>query len=73
MPLIDVQIIEDVFTLEEKQALIRELTLAFGKVAEKTMQDNTSVRIHEVRSGHWGGAESVWTTEQARELKSEPG
>jgi 4-oxalocrotonate tautomerase len=72
MPLIDVQVLEGVFSIGEKQALIKELTMAFGKVAGKTMQDNTSVRIHEVKSGHWGGAESVWTTEKVRELKSEP-
>ena len=53
MPLIDVQVREAVFSIEEKQALIKELAMAFGKVAGKPMQDNTSVRIHEVRSGHW--------------------
>jgi 4-oxalocrotonate tautomerase len=73
MPLIDVQVLEGVFSTDEKQALIKELAMAFGKVAGKTMQDNTSVRIHAVKSGHWGGAESVWTTEKARELKREPG
>ena len=73
MPLIDVQVLEGVFSIEEKQTLIKELAIAFGKVAGKTMQDNTSVRIHEVKSGHWGGAESIWTTEEARKLKSEPG
>ena len=72
MPTIDVQVLEDVFSEEEKQQLIRELARAFGKVAGQWMQDNTSVRIHEVRSGHWGGAEGVWTTEQARQMKSDP-
>jgi len=71
MPLIDVHVLEDVFSIEEKQALIKELAMAFGKVAGKTMQDNTSVRIHEVKSGHWGGTESIWTTEKARALKPE--
>ena len=72
MPLIDVQVLEDVFSIEEKQALIKELAMAFGRVAGKTMQENMSVRIHEVKSGHWGSAESIWTTEKVRELKSEP-
>jgi 4-oxalocrotonate tautomerase len=36
------------------------------------MQANTSVRIHEVKSGHWGGVDAVWTTEEARKLKSAP-
>ena len=72
MPLIDVRVIEGVFSIEEKQEMIKELALAFGEVAGKTMQDNTSVRIHEVKSGHWGGADSVWTTETARKLKVNP-
>lgn len=72
MPMIDAQVLEGVFSEDEKRALIRELAKAFGKVAGKQMQDMTSVRIHEVRSGHWGGADSVWTTEEALQLKSDP-
>lgn len=70
MPLIDIQVLEGVFTDEEKRRLIEETAKAFGTVAGKTMQDYTTVRIHEVRSGHWGGADGVWTTEEARKLKS---
>ena len=72
MPLIDAQVLEGVFSEDEKRALIRELARAFGRVAGAEMQRQTSVRIHEIQSGHWGGAESVWTTGQARALKAEP-
>ena len=34
------------------------------------MQQMTSVRVHEVKSGHWGGSESIWTTERALEAKA---
>lgn len=70
MPLIDIHVLEGVWTEEEKEALIKETVKGFGKIAGKAMQDNTSARIHEVRSGHWGGADSVWTTEKALELKA---
>lgn len=70
MPLIDIHVLEGVFTDEEKAMLIKETAKAFGSVAGKRMQDNTSVRVHEVRSGHWGGADTVWTTEFALALKS---
>lgn len=70
MPLIDIRVMEGVFTDDEKAALIRETVKAFGKVAGKAMQDNTTARIHEVKSGSWGGAEGVWTTERALELKA---
>ena len=72
MPTVDVQVIEEVFSLEEKQQLIRGIARVFGEVAGEWMRDNTSVRIHEVKSGHWGGAESCWTIEQARSMKSDP-
>ncbi len=70
MPLIDIHVLEGVFTDEEKAMLNRETAKAFGSVAGKRMQDNTSVRVHEVKSGHWGGADAVWTTERALALKA---
>ncbi|MEM9343487.1 MAG: tautomerase family protein [Pseudomonadota bacterium] len=70
MPLIDIHVLEGVFSDEEKASIISGTARAFGAVAGKTMEEMTSVRIHEVRSGHWGGADSVWTTERALEMKS---
>lgn len=69
MPLIDIHVLEGVFSDEEKAQIISETAQAFGKVAGKPMQDMTTVRVHEVRSGHWGGADSIWTTERALALK----
>ncbi|MEO0939223.1 MAG: tautomerase family protein [Pseudomonadota bacterium] len=65
MPLIDIHVLEGVFSDDEKARMIHETARAFGSVAGRRMQDLTSVRVHEVRSGHWGGADSVWTTEMA--------
>ncbi len=70
MPLIDIHVLEGVFSAEEKAAMIRGTAEAFGRVAGQAMQDATSVRVHEVPSGQWGGADSVWTTETARALKA---
>lgn len=69
MPLIDIHVLEGVFSDEEKAQIIAETAKAFGKVAGKPMQDMTSVRVHEVKSGHWGGADTVWTTDRALEVK----
>ena len=70
MPLIDIHVLEGVFSDEEKAQLISGTAKAFGKVAGNTMQQMTSVRVHEVKSGHWGGSESIWTTERALEAKA---
>ena len=72
MPTVDVQVMEDVFTLEEKQKLIRGIARVFGEVAGEWMRDNTDIRVHEVKSGHWGGADSYTTPEIARSKKSDP-
>jgi len=69
MPLIDIHVLEGVFSDEEKAQMVSETAKAFGRVAGKQMQDMTSVRVHEVKSGHRGGADSVWTTERALALK----
>lgn len=70
MPLIDIHVLEGVFSDEEKAQMISGTAKAFGDVAGKSMQEATSVRVHEVKSGHWGGAESIWTTERALQLKA---
>ena len=70
MPLIDIHVLEGVFSDDEKAQIIAESAKAFGKVAGKTMQQMTSVRVHEVKSGHWGGSETIWTTERALEAKA---
>ncbi|MEM6728634.1 MAG: tautomerase family protein [Pseudomonadota bacterium] len=69
MPLIDIHVLEGVFTPEEKAAMIRACAQGFGSVAGPAMERATSVRVHEVPSGAWGGSDSVWTTETALELK----
>ena len=71
MPLIDIHVLGGVFSEEEKGQIITKTARAFGSVAGKSMQDSTSVRIHEVKSGNWGGADSIWTTERALALKSD--
>ena len=70
MPLIDIHVLEGVFSDEEKTQIIAGTAKAFGAVAGETMEKMTSVRIHEVQSGHWGGSESVWTTERALGAKA---
>ncbi|MGI9400510.1 MAG: tautomerase family protein [Rhizobiaceae bacterium] len=65
MPSIDIQVLEDVFTDEEKMLIIKKVISAFGEVAGETLRANTSVRIHEIRSGSWGYGGNVLTTTDA--------
>ena len=70
MPLIDIHVLEGVFDADEKRRMIAATVRAFGEVAGQAMADATSARVHEVPSGQWGGANSIWTTERALELKA---
>ncbi|MGJ8622756.1 MAG: tautomerase family protein [Yoonia sp.] len=70
MPSIDIQVLEGVFSAEEKAEIIRKVTDAFGAVAGQTIRAGTSVRVHEVRSGSWGYAGNILTTEDALEMRA---
>ena len=70
MPAIDIQVLEGVFSDDEKRRIIENVTHAFGDVAGDTLRANTSVRIHEVRSGSWGYAGQALTTVDALEMRS---
>jgi 4-oxalocrotonate tautomerase len=69
MPSIDIQVLENVFSDEEKAEIIRRVTTAFGSVAGEEIEKGTSVRIHEVASGSWGWGGTILTTETAREMR----
>lgn len=70
MPLIDIQVMEGVFSDAEKGEMIREVTKAFGSVAGQTMANGTSVRVHEIKSGSWGYAGEPMFLDDALEMKA---
>ena len=70
MPLIDIQVLEGVFSDDDKRRIIERVTDAFGEAAGGQMRENTSVRIHEIKSGAWGYAGEVLTTEIALRIKN---
>ncbi|SLN42434.1 4-oxalocrotonate tautomerase [Roseivivax jejudonensis] len=69
MPAIDIQVMDGVFTAEEKAEIIVAVTRAFGGVAGDRLAANTSVRIHEIPSGAWGYGGTVLTTEDAKAIR----
>ena len=54
MPLIQVSLIEGVFTPEQKQQIIHKLTNAMVEVEGEARRGVTGVAIQDVRSGEWG-------------------
>jgi 4-oxalocrotonate tautomerase len=68
MPLIEVNVIKDVFTPEQKREIITRLTDAMGEVEGETMRPVTWCVVREVASGDWGIAGNALTTEDVRAL-----
>jgi len=54
MPLINVQIIENVFTPEQKKQIVTKLTDAMVAVEGEALRSVTWVKIDEVKEGNWG-------------------
>ena len=53
MPLVTIDVIKDVFTPAEKQALIEKVTEALIEVEGEALRPVTWVRIVEVEQGNW--------------------
>jgi 4-oxalocrotonate tautomerase len=68
MPLIQVSLIEEVFTSEQKKQIVRKLTDAMVEVEGEAMRGVTWVMIQEVRSGEWAIGGQPLTTADVKAL-----
>ena len=68
MPLINVKVIEGVFTKEQKQEMARSLTEAMVKIEGENMRSVTWCVIDEVKSGDWAIGGQSLTTEAVHQL-----
>lgn len=68
MPLINVKVIEGVFSGPQKQDIVKELTEAMVRVEGENMRQVTWVVVEEVRSGDWGIGGTTLTTEAVKAL-----
>ena len=60
MPLIQVKLIAEVFTPEQKKEIIKKLTETMVRIEGENLRPVTWVVIEEVRSGDWGiGGQSL--------------
>jgi 4-oxalocrotonate tautomerase len=68
MPLINVKVIEDVFTPEQKHEIVERLTDAMVSIEGENMRGVTWCVVEEVRSGDWGIGGNALTTEDVKAL-----
>lgn len=68
MPLLNVKLIEGVFTPTQKQEMVRKLTDAMVSIEGENMRQVTWVVIDEVKSGEWAIGGHPLTTNDVKAL-----
>jgi 4-oxalocrotonate tautomerase len=68
MPLINIKLIEGVFTPAQKRDMIERLTDTMVEIEGENMRPVTWCVVEEVKSGDWGIAGNALTTEHVRAL-----
>ena len=70
MPLIQVKVVEGVFSKAQKEQIIQKLTEAMVSIEGENMLRYTWVLIEEVKDGHWGmGGKPVTATDVKSKAK----
>jgi len=70
MPLVNVKVIEGVFSASQKQEMVQKLTDAMVSVEGENMRKVTWVVVEEVKSGDWAVGGTPLTTEAVLALAS---
>jgi 4-oxalocrotonate tautomerase len=72
MPLVNVRVIENVFTTEEKGQMLKGITEALVAVEGENVRDYTVVVLEEVRSGDYAVGGQLLSTADVQALRSAP-
>ena len=68
MPLVQVKLIEGVFSTAQKQEIIKKLTDTMVSIEGENMRPVTWVVVEEVKSGEWGIGGQAMTTADVKAL-----
>lgn len=68
MPLVNVKVIEGVFSPEQKQDIVKRLTDTMVSIEGENLRQVTWVVIEEVKSGDWGIGGQPLTTGDVKAL-----
>jgi 4-oxalocrotonate tautomerase len=68
MPLVNVKVIEGVFSDSQKREMVKKLTDTMVSIEGENMRQVTWVVIEEVKSGDWGIGGTPLTTEDVTAL-----
>jgi 4-oxalocrotonate tautomerase len=68
MPLVNVKLIEGVFSHQQKKEIVEKLTEAMVSIEGENMRGVTWVIVEEVQSGDWGIGGKALTTQDVKVL-----
>ena len=68
MPIVDIQVIDGVFTPEQKKAMIERVTDTMVEIEGEAMRGVTWVRVQEYGSGEWGIGGKALTADDVKAL-----
>jgi 4-oxalocrotonate tautomerase len=68
MPLLNVKLIEGVFTPAQKREMIQKLTDTMVSIEGENMRQVTIVVLEEIKSGDWGFGGSAYTASDVKAL-----
>jgi 4-oxalocrotonate tautomerase len=69
MPLVDIQLIEGVFSSDQKREMIEKVTDTMVQIEGEEMRGVTWVRVQEIASGEWGIGGKALTTEDVKGMQ----
>ena len=70
MPLVNIKLMDEVFTTEQKKELIQKITDTMVDFEGENMRPVTWVIIEEVKSGDWGIAGKSYTADDIKKMQS---
>jgi len=70
MPLVNVKILEGVFTPKQKQDMIRKLTDTMVSIEGENLRSLTLVLVEEIKSGDWGVGGKGYTHADVKALQA---
>ena len=69
MPIVNVKLIEDVFTPQQKRQMIEKLTEVMVEIEGESMRPVTMVYIEDIKQGDWGIGGKCMTAADVHKLQ----
>ena len=69
MPLVNIEVIENVFTPEQKKEMIEKVSETMISIEGEALRPYTLVKIDEVKDGNWSVGGKIVTASDARRLQ----